>query len=93
MPIHISSDKIQALVQEVETSFPHGDCYTCECYLGYLTRLEMDAGKELRSWFTQFKPDKTLTHSCLGCDPCPPADAFANYLRTKSLIDPREILG
>jgi hypothetical protein len=20
-------------------------------------------------------------HSCMGCDPCPPADLFADYLR------------
>lgn len=91
MPFKISSTKIQTLVQEVEAFFPHEDCHTCECYLGYLTQLEIDAGNDLHSWFAQFKPQKSLIHSCMGCDPCPPADAFANYLQARNLINPRDI--
>jgi hypothetical protein len=27
--------------------------------------------------------ERERVHSCLGCDPCPPADLFAQYLRQR----------
>jgi hypothetical protein len=79
-------DQTKKLLEEAIASFPHDECYTCECFLGYLAQLELDADENLRSFFSTYKPERSLIHSCLGCDPCPPADAFANYLRAKKLI-------
>jgi hypothetical protein len=73
--------QIQRLIEAAIDSFPHEECKSCECFLGYLAHLEMDSdesGKELISKYTQ---DRRKVHSCLGCDPCPPANQYAKYLR------------
>lgn len=85
-------EQIKTLLDETLASFPHEECYTCECFLGYLTRLELDADQEARSLFSQYKPERKHVHSCIGCDPCPPADAFAKYMLAERLINPIEIL-
>jgi len=93
MPSQNRIQQIQTLLKETEGSFPHEDCYTCECFLGYVTQLELDTDEPLQPLLSAYKPDKRLIHSCLGCDPCPPADAYANYLQARNLIDPKDIFG
>lgn len=88
----LTIEQIKTFLDETLASFPHEDCYTCECFLGYLTRLELDANDHARSLFSPYKPERKHVHSCMGCDPCPPADAFANYMLAESLIDSIEIL-
>ncbi len=91
MPSKLSIDQTHKLLDEVLASSPLEECHTCECFLGYLTRLELDAEQDLQALFSPYKPDKAFIHSCLGCDPCPPADAFASYLKAKNLIDPASL--
>ena len=91
MTSKLTSGQVKTLLDETLASFPHEDCYTCECFLGYLTRLELDADEHGRAIFSQYKPERNLVHSCMGCDPCPPADAFAKYMLAERLIDPAEI--
>ena len=62
--------------------FPHEACKTCECYLGYLAQLFLDADEEGRDLIVAHQVERSQIHPCLGCDPCPPADLFATYLRT-----------
>jgi hypothetical protein len=61
------------------------ECLTCECMQGFLTQLEIDAAEEVTELTTSFKVTRAEMHPCLGCDPCPPADLFAEYLRAKEL--------
>ena len=91
MTSKLTIDQTKKLIEEAIASFPHEDCSTCECFLGYLTQLELDTDEHFKNLFSLYKPDRSLVHSCLGCDPCPPADAFAKYLLSKKLIDPKDI--
>lgn len=77
----LSRDELRALLEQARQSFPHDECLTCECFLGYLAQLGMDAGEEVHSLFDEMGIDYQHAHSCIGCDPCPPADQFADYLR------------
>jgi len=77
----LAHDEIRILLNQARQSFPHDECLTCECFLGYLARLGMDAGEEVHSLFHEIGIDYRHAHSCMGCDPCPPADLFADYLR------------
>jgi hypothetical protein len=79
----LTLDQVQILIEETQASFPHPECETCECYLGYLSQLQLDSVKETRQILAQLQPDRNELHSCLGCDPCPPGDHFAEYLRAK----------
>jgi hypothetical protein len=79
----LTRNELEALLARARESFPHDECLTCECFLGYLTQLGIDAGAEVRSLFDEMGIDHQHTHSCMGCDPCPPADLFADYLRRR----------
>lgn len=77
----LSINKARELLGDALDSFPHEACTTCECYLGYLTQLEIDSDESIDEIFAPYKPERSQVHSCLGCDPCPPADLFAGYLQ------------
>jgi hypothetical protein len=73
--------EIKALIIKAGESFRHQECASCECYLGYLTQLEIEADQEGQKYIRERLPDKDQQHSCLGCDPCPPGVLYSNYLR------------
>lgn len=81
MTRQLTPEQMQVLLERARQSFPHEPCQTCECFLGYVVRLAFDAGVDIRSLLAENGIDAQRTHSCLGCDPCPPADLFAEYLR------------
>jgi hypothetical protein len=56
------------------------ECRTCDCLQGYLTQLDLDC-PEAADLITPLKVPRAKLHGCLGCDPCPPAAAFSDYLR------------
>jgi len=108
----LGRNELQELLAQVEDSFPHGECNTCECFLGYLAQLRIDSDSgdnappalrapspnpqeetamqsdvELRIWggLGRGKVDRKDMHHCLGCDPCPPGDLYAEYMKKKQL--------
>ncbi len=79
----MTQTQIQTRLAEAEASFPHTACLTCECFLGYVAQLHLDADEEGRKLLTAYKVDRRQIHSCLGCDPCPPGDLSVAYTREK----------
>lgn len=75
--------EIQQLLNQVEESFPHDLCNTCECFLGYLAQLRIDSDPADKDLFLPFKVDRNDMHKCLGCAPCPPGDLYAGYMLKK----------
>jgi len=76
-------DELQTLLSQAEDAFPHGACNTCECFLGYLAQLRIDSDPADKDIFLPFKVKREDMHHCLGCDPCPPGDLYAEYLKKK----------
>lgn len=79
-----SIDQISKIIHKAESSFRHEECATCECYLGFLTQLEIDADQEGRLFLKDYMPPREEIHACLGCDPCPPGILYTDYLRKKA---------
>ncbi len=77
----LTRQETQELLDRARASFPHDECLTCECFLGYVAQLGIDAGVEINSLFDEMGIDYQHAHSCMGCDPCPPADLLADHLR------------
>ena len=84
IPQQLPRTEVRRLLERARASFPHDACLTCECFLGYLVQLGIDAGEPLSSLFDEMGIEYKHTHNCMGCDPCPPADLFADYLRERS---------
>jgi len=77
----LSNFQVMTLIKNAVDSFPHQECETCECFLGYIAQLDLDSDGMSRDFIIQYKPDRKYVHSCLGCDPCPPGDRFAEYIK------------
>lgn len=80
----LSRQEVKTLLNRARETFPHDACLTCECFLGYLVQLGIDAGQDVGALLTEMGIDGERSHSCLGCEPCPPADLFAQYLRERA---------
>jgi hypothetical protein len=83
MKKRLSLIEAQDYIRKAEQAFRHEDCATCECYLGYVVQLEIDADDEGQEYLKAYRPDREQIHACLGCDPCPAGILYANYLRKK----------
>jgi hypothetical protein len=81
--LKLGQDEVQTLLQAAEDSFPHEECNTCECFLGYITQLRLDSDSACRDLFIPYKIDRASIHGCLGCDPCPPGDLYAEYMKKR----------
>ena len=82
----LQRDETQTMLYEAEDSFPHGmDCNACECFHGYLAQLRIDSDSADKDLFTPYKINRNDMHHCLGCDPCPPGDLYAEYMKKKQL--------
>ena len=79
----LNLEQVQALLKEAEESFPHGACSTCECFLGYVAQLHIESEAESREVIAPYKVRREDIHSCLGCNPCPPGDLYAEYMKKK----------
>ena len=79
----IPRPELQIILQVTEDSFPHDLCATCECFLGYLAQLRIDSNPADKSLFFPYKVERRNMHKCLGCDPCPPGELYAEYMRER----------
>jgi hypothetical protein len=75
--------QIESLLNEAAASFPHENCLTCECFLSYVVQLRVDAEAGAQALIAGYRIERGNIHPCLGCDPCPPGNFFAAYLREK----------
>jgi len=78
----LTIEEINAILQELEAASPHDACRTCECLQGFLTQLGLDTPEDAGALIQPWLAPRGQMHGCLGCDPCPPGDQFAAYLRT-----------
>ena len=78
-----SNAALQSSLDETVESFPHEACLTCECFLGLVAQLYGDVDANGKQILKAYKVDRKNMHACLGCDPCPPGDKYAKYIRQK----------
>ncbi|MEP7133314.1 MAG: hypothetical protein ABI904_00135 [Chloroflexota bacterium] len=81
----LQRDEIQTRLQTAVDSFPHNQnvCSTCECFLAYTAQLRIDTDSADKDLFTPYKINRSDMHHCLGCDPCPPGDLYAEDMKIK----------
>ena len=82
MDPQLNREPVRSTLQGLEASLPYAACRTCECLQGFLTQLGLDADEDAGAPIRPWLAERGQVHGCLGCDPCPPGDRFAAYLRT-----------
>lgn len=78
----LTRDDVAGVVRDTAASLPRHECRTCDCFQGFLTQLELDSGADVSDITGPWKVVRGEMHGCLGCDPCPPGAAFAEYQKT-----------
>ncbi len=76
----LSHSDVEKLLSELEASITRTECRTCECFQGFLAQLEGDCEPAALPLIRLKEVPDDQLHSCLGCDPCPPADVYTRYL-------------
>ena len=70
----------QVLLDELEKIAGNETCLTCECLQGALATLMVETGDAtIRAGAKAMRVERGRIHSCLGCEPCPPADALLAF--------------
>jgi hypothetical protein len=72
----ITHKEVVKILEDLKDSLPRAECQTCECYQGFLIQLEIEALEIIKDLTDPLKVNSFEMHGCLGCDPCPPAEAF-----------------
>jgi hypothetical protein len=74
--LHI--DKARALIENLKISIVREECRDCECLQGVLVQIEIVSDEDASELTGPLKVPPARMHSCLGCDPCPPAEIFGH---------------
>lgn len=76
----LAKEEIARLLERLEREVLREECWSCECLQGFIAQLELDAADDARPPLAKHKVATREIHKCLGCEPCPPAEIFAEYL-------------
>lgn len=79
----LTDKDVERILSNLQKYIVKEECWSCDCLQGFLTQLELDSEKDVAHLTTSFKISKDQMHSCLGCDPCPPGEAFSEYIKKK----------
>jgi hypothetical protein len=79
----LTAQEVEALLTRLRKEIPRPECWLCECVQGFLARLELDAAEDAKSMLVEYKRSAEQTKPSPGCESCPPAAIFAEYLVRK----------
>ena len=81
---------VQKLVGEALRNVPRDECRTCDCFLGFISQLELDSQEDVSDMTNPLKVPKEQMHGCLGCNPCLPAEVYSKYIRQNQEPKPKD---
>ncbi|NLF32730.1 MAG: hypothetical protein GX591_17795 [Planctomycetes bacterium] len=77
----LNRDDVAGMIEKLRGAVRKETCWMCECVQGMLAQLELDVEDDVADLTALLKIARDAMHNCLGCDPCPPGDLHADYLR------------
>jgi len=79
-PKRLTREEVEGLLTRLEKDMLRRECLSCECFQGLLAQLALDAADDARPLVAGHRMSPEKTRHSLGCEPCTPADVFAEYL-------------
>lgn len=80
----LSRKEVEKIVERMKNEVSRPECWTCDCFQGFLVQLELDCPEDVGDIVTPLKVPKERMHGCLGCVPCPAGELFSEYIRKNS---------
>lgn len=77
----LSRKEVEKIIEQMKDGVARPECWTCDCFQGLLTQLEMDCTEDIEDIVAPLKVPKERMHGCLGCIPCPAGELFSEYIR------------
>ncbi len=82
MATQLTRKHVEKLVGKLLGKLQREECFTCDCLHAFLMQLRLDAdGEEVGELLARHAVPSESMHPCLGCRPCLPSEAFADYIR------------
>jgi hypothetical protein len=79
----LTAREVEAYLVRLRKDIPRPECWLCECVQGFRAQLELDAVDDAKSMLVEHKRSARQTRRYPGCESCPPAALFAEYLMRK----------
>ena len=79
----LTAREVEAFLSRLRKEIPRPECWSCECVQGFRARLELDAADGAKPMLIEHKRSARQTLPSPGCESCPPAAIFAEYLMRK----------
>jgi hypothetical protein len=76
----LTKAEVQVLLARLEAQVERPECWSCECLQGFIAQLALDARDEAKPLPARYKRTPREVQRCRGCEPCAPAEIFAEYL-------------
>jgi hypothetical protein len=80
----LTKKDVDALLGRLTREVTRRECWSCECLHGFIAQMEVDATRGAKPLLAKHKVPPAKIHACTGCEPCPPARIFAEYLMRTS---------
>ena len=76
----LTKGDVEALLARLDNAVTRRECRSCECLQGFFAQMALDAEEDAKRLPAQRQVMPKRMHACLGCEPCRPAEIFAEYL-------------
>lgn len=76
----LTTEEVRALLARLEEQEKRPECWSCECLQGFIAQLELDAADDAKPLLAPYKRTPADVQRCQSCEPCVPAEIFAEYL-------------
>jgi hypothetical protein len=73
----LPASEVEVLIAQLEAAVGQEACWSCARVQEFIAQLERDAGPKARALLAMYEVRREKLHGCLGCQPCPPGDLFA----------------
>jgi hypothetical protein len=77
----LSFDDVKNILEKLKESVIGPECWSCDCFQGFLTELELDARNDVTELTDPLIVPTSEMHGWLACDPCPPGEEFSKYIQ------------
>ena len=76
----LTKEEVRVLLTRLGEDVGRPECWSCECLQGFIAQLELDAEDDARALLAPYRRTPVDVQRCQGCEPCAPAELFAEYL-------------
>jgi len=80
----LATEQVKAVLERLEQAADREACWSCERLQKFIAQLDIDAAEAARSLLEMYQVRPEKLHGGLGCQPCPPAEVFIEYIKSRN---------